>query len=153
MKMLKKGTAVLFVMIMAVMLVACGDKEETKTYTLSQKGVDSKLTYTYKGDKVTKQTAENTMSYASLGVASKEDAEKMLKATSDKFQGIDGLKEKIEYKDDKAIETLEVDYTKISSEDMNKIAGMSSNGDTSKGISMEESAKMLESQGYKEVSK
>ncbi|EAD4105195.1 DUF1307 domain-containing protein, partial [Listeria monocytogenes] len=141
MKMLKKGTAVLFVMIMAVMLVACGDKEETKTYTLSQNGVDSKLTYTYKGDKVTKQTAENTMSYASLGVASKEDAEKMLKATSDKFQGIDGLKEKIEYKDDKAIETLEVDYTKISSEDMNKIPGMSSNGDTSKGISMEESAK------------
>lgn len=48
----------------------------------------------------------------------------MLKATSDKFQGIDGLKEKIEYKDDKAIETLEVDYTKISSEDMNKIPGM-----------------------------
>ncbi|EAF5034320.1 TPA_asm: hypothetical protein GEK10_12795 [Listeria monocytogenes] len=153
MKMLKKGTAVLFVMIMAVMLVACGDKEETKTYTLSQNGVDSKLTYTYKGDKVTKQTAENTMSYASLGVDSKKDAEKMLKATSDKFQGIDGLKEKIEYKDDKAIETLEVDYTKISSEDMNKIPGMSSNGDTSKGISMEESAKMLESQGYKEVSK
>ncbi|EAF5658187.1 MULTISPECIES: YehR family lipoprotein [Listeria] len=153
MKMLKKGTAVLFVMIMAVMLVACGDKEETKTYTLSQNGVDSKLTYTYKGDKVTKQTAENTMSYASLGVTSKEDAEKMLKATSDKFQGIDGLKEKIEYKDDKAIETLEVDYTKISSEDMNKIPGMTSNGDTSKGISMEESAKMLESQGYKEVSK
>ncbi|EAD8627740.1 DUF1307 domain-containing protein [Listeria monocytogenes] len=124
MKMLKKGTTVLFVMIMAVMLVACGDKEETKTYSLSQNGV-----------------------------ASKEDAEKMLKATSDKFQGIDGLKEKIEYKDDKAIETLEVDYTKISSEDMNKIPGMSSNGDTSKGISMEESAKMLESQGYKEVSK
>ncbi|EHM7943817.1 YehR family lipoprotein [Listeria monocytogenes] len=153
MKMLKKGTTVLFVMIMAVMLVACGDKEETKTYSLSQNGVDSKLTYTYKGDKVTKQTAENTMSYASLGVASKEDAEKMLKATSDKFQGIDGLKENIEYKDDKAIETLEVDYTKISSEDMNKIPGMSSNGDTSKGISMEESAKMLESQGYKEVSK
>ncbi|EPD3747524.1 YehR family lipoprotein [Listeria monocytogenes] len=153
MKMLKKGTTVLFVMIMAVMLVACGDKEETKTYSLSQNGVDSKLTYTYKGDKVTKQTAENTMSCASLGVASKEDAEKMLKATSDKFQGIDGLKEKIEYKDDKAIETLEVDYTKISSEDMNKIPGMSSNGDTSKGISMEESAKMLESQGYKEVSK
>ncbi|EAC4875710.1 DUF1307 domain-containing protein [Listeria monocytogenes] len=153
MKMLKKGTTVLFVMIMAVMLVACGDKEETKTYSLSQNGVDSKLTYTYKGDKVTKQTAENIMSYASLGVASKEDAEKMLKATSDKFQGIDGLKEKIEYKDDKAIETLEVDYTKISSEDMNKIPGMSSNGDTSKGISMEESAKMLESQGYKEVSK
>ncbi|HAO6465694.1 TPA: DUF1307 domain-containing protein, partial [Listeria monocytogenes] len=53
MKMLKKGTTVLFVMIMAVMLVACGDKEETKTYSLSQNGVDSKLTYTYKGDKVT----------------------------------------------------------------------------------------------------
>ncbi|EAC5860779.1 TPA: YehR family lipoprotein [Listeria monocytogenes] len=149
MKMLKKGTAVLFVMVMAMMLVACGGKEETRTFTLSQNGVESKLVYTYKGDKVTKQTAENTMSYNALSVSSKEDAEKLLKETSDKFQNIDGLKEKIEYKDDKAIETIEVDYTKIASEDMNKIPGMAS-GDASKGISMKESAKLLESQGYKE---
>ncbi|EAF2256221.1 DUF1307 domain-containing protein [Listeria monocytogenes] len=149
MKMLKEGTAVLFVMVMAMMLVACGGKEETRTFTLSQNGVESKLVYTYKGDKVTKQTAENTMSYTALSVSSKEDAEKLLKETSDKFQNIDGLKEKIEYKDDKAIETIEVDYTKIASEDMNKIPGMAS-GDASKGISMKESAKLLESQGYKE---
>ncbi|EAD4266965.1 DUF1307 domain-containing protein [Listeria monocytogenes] len=149
MKMLKKGTAVLFVMVMAMMLVACGGKEETRTFTLSQNGVESKLVYTYKGDKVTKQTAENTMSYTALSVSSKEDAEKLLKETSDKFQNIDGLKEKIEYKDDKAIETIEVDYTKIASEDMNKIPGMAS-GDASRGISMKESAKLLESQGYKE---
>ncbi|EBB5818048.1 DUF1307 domain-containing protein [Listeria monocytogenes] len=149
MKMLKKGTVVLFVMVMAMMLVACGGEEETRTFTLSQNGVESKLVYTYKGDKVTKQTAENTMSYTALSVSSKEDAEKLLKETSDKFQNIDGLKEKIEYKDDKAIETIEVDYTKIASEDMNKIPGMAS-GDASKGISMKESAKLLESQGYKE---
>lgn len=136
-------------MVMAMMLVACGGKEETRTFTLSQNGVESKLVYTYKGDKVTKQTAENTMSYTALSVSSKEDAEKLLKETSDKFQNIDGLKEKIEYKDDKAIETIEVDYTKIASEDMNKIPGMAS-GDASKGISMKESAKLLESQGYKE---
>ncbi|EFR86043.1 YehR, partial [Listeria monocytogenes FSL F2-208] len=142
MKMLKKGTAVLFVMVMAMMLVACGGKEETRTFTLSQNGVESKLVYTYKGDKVTKQTAENTMSYTALSVSSKEDAEKLLKETSDKFQNIDGLKEKIEYKDDKAIETIEVDYTKIASEDMNKIPGMAT-GDASKGISMKESAKLL----------
>lgn len=147
--MLKKGTAVLFVMVMAMMLVACGGKEETRTFTLSQNGVESKLVYTYKGDKVTKQTAEKTMSYTALSVSSKEDAEKLLKETSDKFQNIDGLKEKIEYKDDKAIETIEVDYTKVASEDMNKIPGMAS-GDASKGISMKESAKLLESQGYKE---
>ncbi|EAC3919827.1 YehR family lipoprotein [Listeria monocytogenes] len=147
--MMKKGTAVLFVMVMAMMLVACGGKEETRTFTLSQNGVESKLLYTYKGDKVTKQTAENTMSYTALSVSSKEDAEKLLKETSDKFQNIDGLKEKIEYKDDKAIETIEVDYTKIASEDMNKIPGMAS-GDASKGISMKKSAKLLEFQGYKE---
>ncbi|EDK4069390.1 hypothetical protein GGC09_11755, partial [Listeria monocytogenes] len=141
MKMLKKGTAVLFVMVMAMMLVACGGKEETRTFTLSQNGVESKLVYTYKGDKVTKQTAENIMSYTALSVSSKEDAEKLLKETSDKFQNIDGLKGKIEYKDDKAIETIEVDYTKIASEDMNKIPGMAS-GDASKGISMKESAKL-----------
>ncbi|MBC1366418.1 YehR family lipoprotein [Listeria innocua] len=153
MKMLKKGTAVLFVIIMAVMLVACGDKEESKTFALSQNGVDSKLTYTYKGDKVTKQTAENTMLYTSMGIKTKEEAEKMLKETSEKFQNIEGLKESIEYKDDKAIETLEVDYTKISSEDLKKLPGMASTGDVSKGISMKESEKMLKSQGFKEVEK
>ncbi|MBC2012182.1 YehR family lipoprotein [Listeria marthii] len=151
MKLLKKGTMALFVMVMAVMLVACGGKVETKTYELSQNGIESKLIYTCKGDKVTKQTAENRMPYTALGVSSKEDAEKMLKERSGKFQNINGLKAKMEYKDDKAIETIEVDYTEISSEDIRKLPGMTTSGDTSKGISMKKSVKLLKSQGYKEV--
>ncbi|MBC2330343.1 DUF1307 domain-containing protein [Listeria swaminathanii] len=148
---LKKGTMALFVLVVAVMLVACGVMADTKTYERSQNGVESKLVYTCKGNKVTKQTAENTMLYAALGVSSKEDAEKMFKERIDRFQNIDGVTAKIEYKDDKAIETLEIDYTKISSEDIKGIPGMTTSGDTSKGVSMKASVKLLKSQGYKET--
>ncbi|EAF1785249.1 DUF1307 domain-containing protein [Listeria monocytogenes] len=151
MKMLKKGTAVLFVMVMAMMLVACGGEEETKTYELSKNSTESKLTYTCKGDNVIKQTDEYTMPYTALGVSSKAEAEKFFKEIIDKLQNIDGLTVKVEYKDDKAIETLEIDYTKISSENIKGIPGLTMSGDTSKGISMRASEKLLKARGYKEV--
>ncbi|EHZ2232720.1 YehR family lipoprotein [Listeria monocytogenes] len=151
MKMLKKGTAVFFVMVMAMMLVACGGEEETKTYVLSKNSTESKLTYTCKGDNVIKQTDEYTMPYTALGVSSKAEAEKFFKEIIDKLQNIDGLTVKVEYKDDKAIETLEIDYTKISSENIKGIPGLTMSGDTSKGISMKASAKLLKARGYKEV--
>lgn len=154
MNLLKKGAMTLFVMIMAVMLVACGVKVETKTYKLYKNGVDIKITYTYRGDKVIKQTAENIVPYTSLGVTSKEEAEKILKDLSDKFQGVEGLKEELEYKDDKVVETLEIDYTKASIDEIKELPGVTmGEGDVSKGVSLKRSAKELESQGFKEVKK
>ncbi|EKF1959711.1 YehR family lipoprotein [Listeria monocytogenes] len=151
MNLLKKGTMALFVMVMAAMLVACGGEEETKTYELSKNSTESKLTYTCKGDNVIKQTDEYTMPYTALGVSSKAEAEKFFKEIIDKLQNIDGLTVKVEYKDDKAIETLEIDYTKISSENIKGIPGLTMSGDTSKGISMRASEKLLKARGYKEV--
>lgn len=151
MNLLKKGTMALFVMVMAVMLIACGGEEETKTYELSKNGTESKLTYTCKGDNVIKQKDEYTMPYTTLGVSSKAEAEKFFKEIIDKIQNIDGLTVKVEYKDDKAIETLEIDYTKISSENIKGIPGLTMSGDTSKGISMKASEKLLKARGYKEV--
>ncbi|EAK9823666.1 DUF1307 domain-containing protein [Listeria monocytogenes] len=151
MNLLKKGTMTLFVMVVAVMLVACGGEEETKTYELSKNSTESKLTYTCKGDNVIKQTDEYTMPYTALGVSSKAEAEKFFKEIIDKLQNIDGLTVKVEYKDDKAIETLEIDYTKISSENIKGIPGLTMSGDTSKGISMRASEKLLKARGYKEV--
>ncbi len=58
MNLLKKGTMAFFVMVMAVMLVACGEKEETKTYELSQNGATTKMTYTYVKDKVLNKQQE-----------------------------------------------------------------------------------------------
>ncbi|EDO1367962.1 YehR family lipoprotein [Listeria monocytogenes] len=151
MNLLKKGTVALFVMVMAAMLVACGGEEETKTYVLSKNSTESKLTYTCKGDNVIKQTDEYTMPYTALGVSSKAEAEKFFKEIIDKLQNIDGLTVKVEYKDDKAIETLEIDYTKISSENIKGIPGLTMSGDTSKGTSMRASEKLLKARGYKEV--
>ncbi|EHY61882.1 putative lipoprotein [Listeria monocytogenes FSL J1-208] len=153
MNLLKKGTMALFVMVMVVMLVACGEKEETKTYELSQNGATTKMTYTYVKDKVTKQTTENEMTYAALGFKNKEEAEKALKEISDKFQGVEGVKQGLEYKDDKVIETLEIDYEKTNAKELIKLPGFAASGDIEGGISMKESSKMLESQGYKEVKK
>lgn len=153
MNLLKKSTMALFVMVMAVMLVACGGKEETKTFELSKNGTESKLTYTYVKDKVTKQITENEVTYAALGFKNKEEAEKALKEISDKFQGVEGVKQGFEYKDDKVIETLEVDYEKANTKELIKLPGFAANGDIEGEISMKASSKMVESQDYKEVKK
>ncbi|EAK8409280.1 YehR family lipoprotein [Listeria monocytogenes] len=153
MNLLKKSTMALFVMVMAVMLVACGGKEETKTFELSKIGTESKLTYTYVKDKVTKQITENEVTYAALGFKNKEEAEKALKEISDKFQGVEGVKQGFEYKDDKVIETLEIDYEKANTKELIKLPGFAANGDIEGEISMKASSKMVESQDYKEVKK
>ncbi len=93
------------------------------------------------------------MTFAALGFKNKEEAEKTLKETSDKFQGVEGVKQGLEYKDDKVIETLEIDYEKANTKELIKLPGFAANGDIEGEISMKASSKMLESQDYKEVKK
>src|SRR5690554_4121999 len=52
--------------------------ENVVTLELEQNGVNMKLTYKADGDKVFEQTADNEMPYASLGVATAEEAEEAL---------------------------------------------------------------------------
>lgn len=145
----------LFSMVVASVLVfslaGCGDKEETKKFTANLNGSEIAVTYTYKGDKVLKQTSENKIMYSSINAANKEDAAKILDPISAKYKNLVGVEEKLTYKDSWAEETVSVDMEKVDLKELQKAAGTMISGDTSKGISMKQSQKILEAAGFKEV--
>ena len=68
------------------------------------------ITLYYKGDVVTKQIAKNIITYSELGTT-KEDFKKQVEKLGEKFKGIKGLEDKVDYKDKVAIETVTVDYS------------------------------------------
>jgi len=74
MKALNKLLSVAFASALVVSLAGCGDKEETKTFNANINGADIKITYTYEGDKVLKQTSENKINYSTIGAKNKEEA-------------------------------------------------------------------------------
>ncbi|WP_264779162.1 YehR family lipoprotein [Escherichia fergusonii] len=137
--------------VLVFSLAGCGDTEETKKFTANLNGSEIAVTYTYKGDKVLKQTSENKIMYSSINAANKEDAAKILDPISAKYKNLVGVEEKLTYKDSWAEETVSVDMEKVDLKELQKAAGTMISGDTSKGISMKQSQKILEAAGFKEV--
>ena len=74
--------------VLVFSLAGCGDKEETKKFTANLNGSEIAVTYTYKGDKVLKQTSENKIMYSSINAANKEDAAKILDPISAKYKNL-----------------------------------------------------------------
>ena len=93
-----------------VFLVGCSEKEGSKVYVKKQPGVQMEITLYYKGDVVTKQTAKNIITYSELGLT-KETFKKQAEKLGEKFKGIKGLEDKVDYQDKVAIETVTVDYS------------------------------------------
>lgn len=148
----KKGIGLLVMLAIVCVLAACGSKEvEERVFELEEMGIVTKMTYTYQGDEVLKQKAENIIPYASLGVTSQEEAEEILDPQVEELQGIDGVSEEVEYKEDEALETLEIDYENLDHDKIEKIPGLNISGNIKNGISMEKSAEALLNQGYEEV--
>ena len=113
MNILKKLGALVFTAFVVVALSGCGDKEESKTFTWSDGKTDLSLTYYYKNDVVLRQTAKNTLHYAGLGVANKEEAMQRLGPISEKYKEIKGVEESLDYGDTSATETLTVITAKL----------------------------------------
>lgn len=149
---IKKRFLFILIGLLSIFLVACGAKEETTTLELNEEGVSVEITYTANDDKVTKQTSKSTTEYAALailGIESKEDAEEMFGAFAAEYEDIDGVEQSTTYEDDKMIEELSVDFEKADMEDIQALTGTLSDGDLKNGVSLEESIKLLEEQGYK----
>lgn len=150
-----------FMLVISILfLVACQSKQAVKEkvsyFELSQNGSTIGLTYYYKGDKVTRQSAQTKASYTAIGVDSKEAAKEKLSSITKQYQGVKGLKESIDYKDDHILETVEVDYTKADMKQLSKIQGIAIATDDGKVpdyISYKKTKKMLEDQGFKKVDK
>ena len=149
---MKKLLGIISILVIAIFLTACGESEETRTFELENNGITTTMVYTYSGDKVKKQTAENVIQYEVAGIASKEEAQQMFDPLIKEFQNIDGLTHKMEYEESKAIETLAIDFEKVNFKEIENLPGMNfTENPTDKGISMKKSAEMLESQGFTEV--
>lgn len=147
------GGLFLLLLTFLVVLTGCGNtQEQTAVYEGTFNGVEMRLTYYAKGDRVYKQTAENVIPYSALGVTSEEEARVILDPASAQYQGIEGLEETLEYGGDSVRETLSVDFEKVNFDEIQGIPGIDLEGDTSQGVSLKRSGKSLEESGFVKVS-
>ncbi|XCY66700.1 YehR family protein [Streptococcus iniae] len=156
----RKLVSLLMLVISVLFLVACQSKQAVKEkvvyFEMTQNGSTVGLTYYYKGDKVTRQSAKTKATYTALGVDSKEAAKKELSSIAKQYQGVKGLKESIDYKDDHILETVEVDYAKADMKQLSKIPGIAlatEDGKVPDYVSYKKTKKMLEDKGFKKVDK
>lgn len=150
---MKKFKGAIGLLALMLFLAACGGEEEsTRTFEMENNGIVTTMVYTTEGDKVTKQSTENLIQYDLAGIESKEQAQELFDPLIGEFQGIEGITHQMEYEEDKAVETMEIDYETVDFDEIENLPGMSFSDDPKdNGVSMEKSLEILESQGFKEV--
>ena len=151
MTVISKLSSIAVASVLVFSLAGCGDKEETKTFSANLNGSDITVSYTYKGDKVLKQTSESKISYASVGASNKEQAAIVFDALSAKYKNIAGVEEKLTYTDTYAQENVTIDMEKVDVKALQGISGMKLSGNANNNISMKQMQTIMESAGFKEV--
>lgn len=124
---------------------------ETTTFYTEKNGVELEVKFYHKGDKVLKQIAYNVMDYKKMGVT-KEQFIEYDKPIMEKYRGIEGLEQKVDFQDDKAYETVTVDYTKVDKFKLIGIPGATVDTTTT-DVSLKKNEYSLLSQGYIKVNK
>ena len=132
--------------VLLIFLAGCSSKDGSKTYVLEKSGVKTEITVYYESDKVTKQTTVNTMDYEKMAVT-KDELKDVAMPVSEKYQGIDGIEQKIVFDDDKAVETLTIDYTKVDLKKLKDLPGMDIDTDV-ESVSLKDTEESLLSQGF-----
>lgn len=133
--------------VLLIFLAGCSSsKDGSKTYVLEKSGVKTEITVYYESDKVTKQTTVNTMDYEKMAVT-KDELKDVAMSVSEKYQGIDGVEQKIVFDDDKAVETLTIDYTKVDLKKLKDLPGMDIDTDV-ESVSLKDTEESLLSQGF-----
>ena len=132
--------------VLLIFLAGCSSKDGSKTYVLEKIGVKTEITVYYESDKVTKQTTVNTMDYEKMAVT-KDELKDVAMPVSEKYQGIDGVEQKIVFDDDKAVETLTIDYTKVDLKKLKDLPGMDIDTDV-ESVSLKDTEESLLSQGF-----
>lgn len=132
--------------VLLIFLAGCSSKDGSKTYILEKSGVKTEITVYYESDKVTKQTTVNTMDYEKMAVT-KDELKEVAMPVSEKYQGIDGVEQKIVFDDNKAVETLTIDYTKVDLKKLKDLPGMDIDTDV-ESVSLKDTEESLLSQGF-----
>lgn len=129
-----------------LVLAACGSEEKT-VFEMKEEGFVSEITYVSKGDKVKKQLTKTTMDYEYLGLSSKDEAKEFVELQDNMLEDVKGVKHKINYKDDHLVEDIEINMETIDFEVLNDLTG-GEVGDDVDFISLKESTKLIEQQGF-----
>ena len=106
------------------MHLACS-KERTKTYEGDVNGKNVITSLTYKDDEVLKQSTIGTLKYDDLGI-DKSQAKEIFKKDEKTFKGLKGVTYKVDYKDQKAVEHIEIDYKDVDVDKLKKNLGFES---------------------------
>lgn len=159
---LKRIVLGLVALLAALTLVACGSKEantdtdptKTADFQLLKAGqMDVRNHYEYKDDKVLKMTTTTTLLYSTIQVDSADAAKQYMETKGvEKWDGIKGITHKVDYKNDRLVETTTVDFSKV---DINANAVLLQlqvpSGKRVDHISYKQSIKTLKNQGYTQV--
>lgn len=137
-------------LVVGVVLFIGGCSKETTTSFESdvEPGIHSELTYFHKGDKVTKQTAHNTVTYKDADVEDPKLLEEFYAPTIEQYKGIKGIEHEVKFSDTKMVETLTIDYENLDFEAIKNVDGIMVDGNAKNGVSLKASQKLLESQGF-----
>ena len=151
MKKLKNILLAFTMLFVVVLTTACSDGTKKRVFVKDADGQKSTITYVYseKEDRVLKQLTTNEGIYDKLNPAmTKEEVKKIIDKEIEETKGIKGIKHTVEYKEDRFIESLEVDLENL---DYEKAKNYLSIQDPKKvRVSMKVSAEIMYNQGYKE---
>lgn len=151
---MKKKLSYFLILLGVILLGGCTSEKSTTFINNSQPGTKLSMTFYYKGDKVTKQIAENTITYKDAGIKTKEQAKELFDPVAKQYQGIDGVKQSIKYSDKDLKETLTVDFKALDYDKAANIPGITVDQDAKeKGVSLKKSKELVESLGYSEQGK
>lgn len=124
-----------------------------KTFEKEQNGIKTTVTFTYieKEDKVIKQKNEVVGEYAKLPEKkTKEQVKSILDPIVKKYQGIKGIKYTVDYKDDRYIENIEIDFQNLDYEKAKTVFGNNFKDPSKTKISMKQTQERVAKQGFKE---
>ena len=144
-----KKTMKLFAVLFTALFVLLGcAKEESASFELKEGQNTSTITYYYKGDVVTKQTAETKYVISDLPI-SEDEAMEQLKEENEEATTIKGITASLESKDGVITQTVTIDYSVAKVEDLKKAFPDSFSGDGNV-VSFKASKELIEKAGYTE---
>ncbi|MDO1605013.1 DUF1307 domain-containing protein [Lactobacillus sp. YT155] len=124
-----------------------------RTFVQEKNGIKIEITLHAKDNEIYKQNSTNVVDLKRFNDATKKSLKDQIQKASDKYQGIDGLKEKIEI-DDKnqlILESSQIDYRKVDKKKLQSLPGMIGDVKSTKKISLKKTVKLLKKAGFKEV--
>lgn len=142
-----KKHLLLVILVLALVLSACGAKIKSYVYEIEEEGIKLILTLEAQDDKVLKQSNKGIVDFFVLDLESREEAEALYGSISEQLSGIEGLDFTLEFTDESIIENLVIDFSKISPEDLKGIVNNMDDWDGG-DVSLEALGKSLEEAGY-----